>query len=107
MRKLVNPSKRRIFGIRRSESTLCPENEFLCHVLDYYLRDLAKGLADSLDSLIIEDISEKFIPRVNKKRDDREFRDFIEQSRRKIRDTNVRSEVLRQKITSVSNRLRD
>jgi hypothetical protein len=57
--------------------------------------------------LVIEDISEKFIPRVNKRRDDREFRDFIEQSRRKIPDTNARREVLRQQITSVSNRLRD
>lgn len=107
VRKLVNPSKRRIFGIKRSESTLCPENEFLCHVLDYYLRDLAKGLADSLDSLVIEDISEKFIPKNNKKRDDREFREFIEQSRRKIRDTNARSEVLRQQIFAVSIRLRN
>lgn len=107
VRKLVNPSKRRIFGIKRSESTQCPENEFLCHVLDYYLRDLAKGLADSLDSLVIEDISEKFIPKINKKRNDHEFRDFIEQSRRKICDTNAHSAILRQQITFVLNRLRD
>ena len=98
MRKLVNPSKRRIFGIKRSESTLCPENEFLCHVLDYYLRDLAKGLADSLDSLVIEDISEKFIPKNNKKRDDREFREFMSNLEEKSAILTARSEVLRQQI---------
>lgn len=45
----IQPTRRVMLGTIRSESTICPENAFLCHVLDHYLRSLATGLADLLD----------------------------------------------------------
>ncbi|XGB42925.1 MAG: hypothetical protein LVS60_03655 [Nodosilinea sp. LVE1205-7] len=107
VRKLMNPSKRRIFGIKRLESTMCSENEFICYVIDYYLRNLAKGLADSLDSLSIRNINRKITNHTGKKRDDPEFIEFINRADKKNYDVNARSEALKQKIISISKKLRN
>jgi hypothetical protein len=106
VQKLINPSKRRIFGIRRSESTLCSENEFLCHVLDYYLKDLADGLANSLSGLVLDDINDRFIPK-NTKRDDQNFLDFLDKSRQKITIINSQNKALRQRVLIASEKLRE
>ncbi|GJD23928.1 hypothetical protein RIVM261_088840 [Rivularia sp. IAM M-261] len=52
----LNPYKRQTLGVSRVESHECNENEFLCYVLDVYLRDLGNGIANVLNSLTIEDI---------------------------------------------------
>lgn len=52
----LNPSNRQTLGFNRVESNQCTENEFLCYVLDVYLKDLVNGIANVLDSLIIEEI---------------------------------------------------
>ena len=106
VQKLINPSKRRIFGIRRSESTHCSENEFLCHVLDYYLKDLADGLANSLSSLALDDISDRSIPK-NAKRADQDFLDFLDKSRQKITTNNSQNQALKQRVLIASERLRE
>jgi hypothetical protein len=58
----LNPSKTKTIGVTRIESYKCTENEFLCYILDVYLKDLANGIANVLESLTIEAIDIPPIP---------------------------------------------
>jgi hypothetical protein len=48
----IEPSKRRSLGLTSLESTQCLENEFICYILDVYLRDIAQKLAENLEKLL-------------------------------------------------------
>ncbi len=48
----IKPSKRRSLELTSLESTQCPENEFICYILDVYLRDIAQKLAGNLEELL-------------------------------------------------------
>ena len=105
LQRIISPSKRRIRGIERTESTICHENEFLCYVLDKYLQNLADALVSSLDSLVVNELSDRFIPSKGKRdrrgEKDREFYEFIERSRENIRMGKDQSRMLRQQISDV------
>jgi hypothetical protein len=51
----IDPSKQRMMALTQFESTQCSENEFLCYILDVYLKDLVNGIANSLEKLEIDD----------------------------------------------------
>ncbi len=51
----IDASKQRILALTKVESTQCSENEFLCYVLDVYLKDLVNGIFHSLEDLGIDD----------------------------------------------------
>ncbi len=52
----LNSYKKQTTGISYLDSYESQENEFICYVLDIYLRDLANGIANILNSLTIEDV---------------------------------------------------
>ena len=108
LQRLINPSKRRIRSIARTESTICHENEFLCYVLDKYLQNLASALISSLDSLVVEELSDRFVPSNHRKkgRKDREFYEFVERSHKHIRIANDQGRNLEQKISDTISRLK-
>jgi PD-(D/E)XK nuclease superfamily len=54
----IGLSKKTELAMKRVESTQCPENEFLCFILDKYLRDLSLGFIQSLESLLLEDFDD-------------------------------------------------
>ncbi|PSB01000.1 nuclease domain-containing protein [Merismopedia glauca] len=51
----IDASKQRIMALTQVESTQCSENEFLCYVLDVYLKDLVNGIVNSLEHLEVND----------------------------------------------------
>jgi hypothetical protein len=73
------------------------ENEFLCYILDVYLRDLATGLATSLEALSLINIEDDLIP-AKPRRKDEEFQEFIEASRQRIQTFRLQQEKLRKQI---------
>lgn len=93
----VEPVKRRVLGMTRIESTQCMENEFLCYILDVYLRDLATGLATSLEALTLINIEDDLVP-AKPRRKDEEFQEFIEESRQRIQTFRLQQEKLRKQI---------
>ena len=99
IRAKVEPDKRRVLGMTRSESTQCPENEFLCYVLDVYLRDLAIGLAVSLESLSLGDVEDSLIP-TRSRRDDEQFQKFVEVSRQRVQIFKLQQEKLKNLIAN-------
>ena len=104
LQKTINPAKKRIRCIMRIESTNCCENEFLCYVLDKYLQNLARDLANSLGALVLENLSDRFVPSLNR-RDDSEFRDFAVRSRTNVRLVNEQGRLLKQEIDKAISRL--
>lgn len=96
----VEPGKRRILGMTRIESTQCMENEFLCYILDVYLRDLAGGLATSLASLSLINIEADLIPK-NPPRKDEEFQEFIAASKQRIQTFRLQQEELKKQINYI------
>jgi hypothetical protein len=104
----VEPAKQKILEFVRVESTQCSENEFICYVLDVYLKDLASGLADSLESLDIETIDESLIVQSNPdKRRDEEFSEFKKRSRNQVQFFNKQRKEQRQHIQDKVSQLRD
>lgn len=106
VQRLINPSKRRIRSIERTESAVCQENEFLCYVLDKYLQILAGALIKSLNAFTIEPISDRFVPSTQKRKDEA-FQKFVERSRSNIRTTNIQGRLLQQKISDAIGRLNE
>lgn len=93
----MEPGKRRVSGMTRIESTQCMENEFLCYILDVYLRDLATGLATSLETLSLINIEDDLIP-AKPRRKDEAFQEFIEASKQRIQTFRLQQEKLRKQI---------
>jgi hypothetical protein len=56
----IEPSKRRSLGLTSLESTQCPENEFICYILDIYLRNIAQKLIENLKQTL-NDLDEDII----------------------------------------------
>ncbi|MEQ8753993.1 MAG: nuclease domain-containing protein [Coleofasciculus sp. G1-WW12-02] len=109
IRAKVEPAKQKILAFAHVESTQCPENEFICYVLDVYLKDLANGIADSLDSLDLENIDESLIFQVHprQRKEENEFSQFKQQSTRLARRRNGEREKLRRCIQKRILQLRD
>lgn len=106
VQRLINPSKRRIRSIERTESAVCQENEFLCYVLDKYLQTLAGALIESLNAFTIEPISDRFVPSTPKRKDEA-FQKFTERSRSNIRTANIQGSLLQQKISDAISHLNE
>ena len=106
LQRTINPAKRRIRSIKRTESTSCSENEFLCYVLDKYLQNLANALSRSLDSLVLNDLSDRFVPSRTKRKDEA-FENFTRRSRRNIQLANEQSHILKQEIANAISSLQD
>ena len=96
----IEPGKRRVLGMTRIESTQCMENEFLCYILDGYLRDLASGLITSLESLSLIDVEDDLIPAKPRRKDDA-FQEFIEKSRERIQTFRQEQEKLQKQINYI------
>lgn len=47
----INPQKKSMIGMSRIESVNCPENEFLCYILDNYLIKLGENIVELLKNL--------------------------------------------------------
>jgi hypothetical protein len=100
VKAFTEPYRQSFMGMARTETIDCPENQFLCYVLDVYLQDIAFGLIKSLESIAIDDIPIHLIPTDDKstalnnrkrvRNDDsfKEFRDNI-QKRAKLRTKEV------------------
>ncbi|MFB2879557.1 hypothetical protein [Floridanema aerugineum] len=80
----LNPFKRQTLTFTRVESNQCTENEFLCYVLDVYLKDLVNGIAKVLTSLKIEEI---VIPNISRKFQD-ERPNFMTDLRKRVQKRN-------------------
>ncbi|MBD2579158.1 nuclease domain-containing protein [Oscillatoria sp. FACHB-1406] len=80
----LNPFKRRVIGIKRTESFQCLENEFLCYILDFYLRDFAKGLAVAIGSLDSRNLENKFFEQKWHRKDE-DFKEFVKAAKRRWR----------------------
>lgn len=96
----VQPANRRVLGITSVESTKCSENEFLCYILDVYLGDVAKGLAENLEKILNSQLAiENNItcPR-GLSGNSKESYDFIEMVKRRIEDFNTNKEEQRKYI---------
>lgn len=114
IRAKLEPSKRRVLGVSRQESTQCLENEFLCYILDVYLIELASGLASSLESLELDDYEDSIVPSLNKKNDrdsrirsDRAFQEFIKISKQRIETARQQKLKIQGEIQIKVSQLRD
>lgn len=101
----VEPGKRRVLGMTRIESTQCMENEFLCYILDVYLKSLANGLATGLESLSLIDIGDDLIP-AQPRRKDKEFQKFLETSKQRSQMFRLQQEELQKQISDRVSQLR-
>lgn len=99
----LNPSKRQTIGVTRVESNACIENEFLCYVLDIYLKDLANGIANVLVSLNIEEI---VLPNISPKFE-RERPQFMATLRERIQKRNCLIGDEKGRIAETVSQLRD
>jgi hypothetical protein len=94
VKAFTEPSRQSFIGMARIETTDCPENHFLCYVLDVYLQDIALGLIKSIESIAIDNVQDQLIPD-DKRRDDNIFKKFRENVQKKVK--------LRNKETAVPN----
>ncbi|MCA2735366.1 nuclease domain-containing protein [Microcystis sp. M158S2] len=107
IKSFSEPSRQSFVGMARTETLNCPENKFLCYLLDVYLRDIMQGLITSLESISsIDEVPETLIPsdkRSNdpndRRRDDSKFRKFKEDAQRKIKLRNLKTIEFKQSIS--------
>jgi hypothetical protein len=110
VKAFAQPSKQSFMGMARTETTNCPENQFLCYVLDVYLQGVAGGLIKSLKSIAIDDVPFHLIPNVangkNKARDDASFKKFRQNAQDKAKLRNIELVKLDQSINIKINNLK-
>lgn len=87
-------------GLTRVSSTNCSENQFLCHILDHYLINLAEATAANLDSLIRGTIEHDGYSL-------RMLKNFGEHLEKKISEVNQGIEELNNRIGRAVIKLRD
>ena len=96
----VQPANRRMLSITSVESTKCPENEFICYLLDVYLGDVAKGLVESLERILNShlDIENNITRPRGLSGNSKDFSDFIKMVDHRISDFNSKKEEQRRYI---------
>lgn len=101
--RTLNPSKKQVLSKSLVESVDCPENQFLCYVLDVYLHDIASSLINKIEEFERElPIVSDFLITKNQ-RDDIKILSFLEKAKercdnrksRLISDRNERSKLLK------------
>ncbi|MFB8792504.1 MAG: hypothetical protein U7123_27585 [Potamolinea sp.] len=94
----VQPANRRVLGITRVESTKCSENEFLCYILDVYLGDVARGLAENLEGILntYEQADNNIYRPQNLSGSSKDFPDFIKMVDHRISEFNNKKEEQRE-----------
>jgi hypothetical protein len=112
VKAFAEPSRQSFMGMARTETTNCPENQFLCYVLDVYLQGVAGGLIKSLKSiaLALDDVPIQLIPNVsngrNKARDDASFKKFRQNAQDKANLRNIEVIKLKKSINTKINNLK-
>ncbi len=105
VKAFTEPSRQSFIGMARIETTDCPENHFLCYVLDVYLQDIALGLIKSIESIAIDNVQDQLIPD-DKRRDDNIFKKFRENVQKKVKLRNKEIAKLQQSISAKIDKLK-